>query len=638
MTALQSSAFTVRTVGTESAKPLVLVRGSRRGVVPKPTGGVTWSTDGSLLAFAGSEGKRSGIYTVRADGSGLRFLRGTRGGSNPVFSPDGRLIAFSREHLGKDLFFGTTPWVARVDGSRARRLAPWRDGVEYLPSSFSPDGSALAVTRSKIFDSDRSAALLFELDGRGGRRPLVRFPASEPIFSPDGSQVVLVRLSVLRRRNVRSLHRDLFLVDASGANVRRLTDTRWIAEAHPSWDPSGQRIAFTSFHISRNPFEALFDELLPFGNSIVQVNADGTCRTKLISPPGAAVFGVQWQPGQGREARRIECGAEPVSHVPDGPRLAVMKFNLPLFRFDLETVDPTGAQPFALAGGGEWRRPLPGFAAPAWSPDGSRIVFSGWARRLFGGPRGTRLYVSQSDGTLLRPLRGTHGADEPVFAPDGETVAFARYRFRESRERQGKKEFVARGASIWFVDLGGGVPRRVTSPRRGLYLYPTSFSPDGSTLLATREDGSRAPEAVAMKLSAGNIKTVARRAFNPTYSPGGHRIAFVRERSVKHGNGNDDTTTDLFTVKADGGGLHRLTSGRKDDYFPSWDPSGERIAFVRYRPEVTERDEIGIGSAVMEVNADGTCLRTVLRPSRYAAFYGTTWQPGPGREAGRIVC
>ena len=84
--------------------------------------------------------------------------------------------------------------------------------------------------------------------------------------------------------------------------------------------------------------------------------------------------------------------------------------------------------------------------------------------------------------------------------------------------------------------------------------------------------------------------------------------------------------------------MRRLTSGPKDDVFQSWDPSGKRIAFVRYRPEETESDEIGIGSAIMEVNADGSCLRPVLTPSRGIAFYGVAWQPGPGREAGRIAC
>jgi hypothetical protein len=81
-----------------------------------------------------------------------------------------------------------------------------------------------------------------------------------------------------------------------------------------------------------------------------------------------------------------------------------------------------------------------------------------------------------------------------------------------------------------------------------------------------------------------------------------------------------------------------LTSSPGSDYSQSWDPSGERLAFVRYLPEWLEPEELGYGSAVMQVNADGSCLGVVLRPSLYVAFFGVAWQPGSGREAGRIEC
>ncbi len=35
---------------------------------------------------------------------------------------------------------------------------------------------------------------------------------------------------------------------------------------------------------------------------------------------------------------------------------------------------------------------------------------------------------------------------------------------------------------------------------------------------------------------------------------------------------------------------------------------------------------------------EGTSLRTVLKPARNTAFYSAEWQPGAGREAGRIAC
>lgn len=313
--------------------------------------------------------------------------------------------------------------------------------------------------------------------------------------------------------------------------------------------------------------------------------------------------------------------------APEGPRVAVIKWDVFAGRFVLETVDRNGAQPLRLAGGGERTRPLPEiFEAPAWSPDGSTIAFVGVSRGLEAGPRGDRLYVVGADGRGLRPLLGTHGSSWPVFTPDGSSIAFTRYGHR--------------GASIWLAGLAGGAPRRLTPVHRGTYLFPGSFSPDGSTLLATRFAGRGPEEIVALHLDTGEIATVLRDAGTPTFSPDGTRIALVRWRPLKRRDGTRTVTSDLFTVGADGTGLRRLTKTRyQEEAFPSWNPSGERLAFVRYLPERVENEflEVGIGASVMQMNADGTCPKEILKPS-IEAIYGAAWQPGPGRDAGRIPC
>lgn len=94
---------------------------------------------------------------------------------------------------------------------------------------------------------------------------------------------------------------DLFVMNVDGSGELQLTETPgW--EMSPSWDPSGQRIVFQR----RLNVESELAEM-DFGNSILQVNADGTCLTKILSSPGAAYVHPAWRPGPGRGAGLIAC-------------------------------------------------------------------------------------------------------------------------------------------------------------------------------------------------------------------------------------------------------------------------------------------------------------------------------------------
>jgi len=288
---------------------------------------------------------------------------------------------------------------------------------------------------------------------------------------------------------------------------------------------------------------------------------------------------------------------------PAGPRLAVVKETRKPRRVKLLTVDPNGRAPVRIAGGQEWGGPVEGFGRIAWRPDGAEIAFQGVGS----------IFLAKADGSGARELNIAN-AERPVFAPDGRTMAFTRFSGRE--------------ATIWTIDLASGAQRQLTPARRGVEYVGSSFSPDGATLLATRIDNKHAgrPALMALDLDTGGMTRLLGNGFSPIYAPDGSKIALFRE--VGH-----PLASDLFVMNVESGSLRRLTrTPHKEELLESWDPSGKRIAFARFR-----RRHLEWASSVVQINADGTCEAEVLA-SRRTVFYGVAWQPGSGREAGRIRC
>ncbi len=315
-----------------SAKSLDLVSVNRNGGHPLRLAGggrnsrpfldvfssLSWSADGSTLAFSGIVRFEKGddheaiekIFTVRADGSGLRAIRGSHEGLGPVLSPDGRTVAFTRlidretpTTVGgrewKEGFHGSSVWTVDLLTGARRQLTPWRPELRYAASSFSPDGSTLLATYENPVLLDESQPVALALDGGISRRILD--DGSEAMYSPDGSKIALVRRIEEYGRNPQE-NTDLFVVDADGTGLRRLTRTPGRVELSPSWDPSGERLAYVRLPAVRS-------EDAPFGYRIplMQVNADGSCETKVVSAFRTFFFAPAWQPGPGRGAGRIEC-------------------------------------------------------------------------------------------------------------------------------------------------------------------------------------------------------------------------------------------------------------------------------------------------------------------------------------------
>lgn len=306
-------------------------------------------------------------------------------------------------------------------------------------------------------------------------------------------------------------------------------------------------------------------------------------------------------------------------------------------RFELLTSAPNGSDRRLIAGGGKKVDPLPfPFSAPTWSGDGTRVAFVG----LSGGDQKSRhlnIYLAAADGTQLEKVPGTREGFYPVLSPDGRFLAFAR------------EATVFQGVSVWLLDLDMGTVRQLTPWRKNFFEYPSSFGPDGSTLAISRTLHRRnRPDlyfAVALRLDGSGSTFLARHAREPVYSPDGTKLALIsigrtRTRTIEDRDGKVTftfTETDLGVANADGSGLTKLTHTGVLEAQPSWDPSGQRLAYIQLRADGREASFLGFGDSIMEINADGTCRTRILGYPR-AALFGVTWQPGPGREAGPIAC
>ncbi|HXS47368.1 MAG TPA: hypothetical protein VN756_07885 [Solirubrobacterales bacterium] len=342
--------------------------------------------------------------------------------------------------------------------------------------------------------------------------------------------------------------------------------------------------------------------------------------------------------------------APALADVPAGPRLAFLQFSYRPSALTVGTSDATLGEQVTVAGGGTGVRPLPyPLSGPAWSPDGSLIAFSGMRGPVaeIQQPRNRRIFLVEADGGSLRPIPGTRGGFGPVFSPDGRSIAFAKTVRKRLQAHGPFGRPVWKGTTVWSVGLDGGGLKQLTKWENGVEDLPSSFSPDRSVLGLTHRDVFRdRADATALRLDGRGSYVLSANASWPRFSPDGSRIAFLGIRRI--GNTSccelgDGFSVDLFTMDVDRSSRLRLTdTPAKAERPASWDPSGERLAYTT-KSAPTERTSGDLEGSVMQINADGSCLSRLSasaprKGGHSLILYNPAWQPGPGREAGRIAC
>lgn len=219
---------------------------------------------------------------------------------------------------------------------------------------------------------------------------------------------------------------------------------------------------------------------------------------------------------------------------------------------------------------------------PAWSPNGEWVAFQ---RAFTKAPElGTRLFVVSSYGKEMHALTPTTNLavidQHPAWSPDGSTIVF-------SSNRAGHFE-------LYMVKATGTGLVRLTYTNVGTENLEPAWSPDGQSIAFVRRQWSIGPEIPSIptnsiyKLSFTNSVVqrvtsppMGRSDGQPAWSADSRQIAFESNRT-----GNWDIYIINRTLSTTS--LMRVTSSKYAELHPTWAPYGNQIALISDRTGATE--------------------------------------------------
>ncbi len=458
------------------------------------------------------------MWVADLDGKNVRRLTSDTGiESHPVFSPDGKTIAFSAQYEGN-----TDVYTIPVEGGSPKRLT-WHPGVD-LVRGFTPDGKAVVFSSPRSVFTNRYAQL-FTVPLAGGMPTQLPMPNGvQASFAADGERIAYTPIA---DRSAQWKHyrggtsSRIWALRKSDNSVVQIPqpegrcndmDPNWVGDAiYFRSDRAGEFNLFA--YDTRDQKVRQLTKYADF--PVTDVGAGGG---KLVYEQAGYLhlydpvkeedkrltIGVAADLGEARP--RFVKGAKYIRNAALSPSGARAVFE---FRGEIVTVPAEKGDPRNLTNS-------PGVhdRSPAWSPDGKAVAY-------FSDEGGEyQLYVRAADGKgkpKAYPLDGAGFYESCVWAPDGKKLAF-----------------IDNSNALYWIDLESGKVKKVATEAlygpTGLRTLRPAWAPDSQWLAYTLGNKAAYHTVYAHDLAAGKSQAITdgfSDAVDPVFDATGKYLYFL---------------------------------------------------------------------------------------------------------------
>lgn len=520
---------------------------------------ISVSPDGKHLVFD----LLGDIYQIPVTGGEAKPLaQGIAWQMQPVYSPDGKHIAFTSDADG-----GDNIWIMDADGSNPRTVTTETFRLLNSPA-WSPDSQYL-VGR-KHFTASRSLGAgevwLYHVAGGEGvkltERPNDEKDLGEPAYSPDGRYIYFSQddtpgktfhyskdsvngIYKIKRYDTKTGDIEI-LIEGTGGAIR------------PTPSPDGTKLAY----IKRDDFQSSLYLLDLKSGETTKLYGDldrdmqetwaihGVYPTMAWTQDNKDIF--FWAKGK---INRLNVANKTVTNIPFSVKTQLEVQPSVRFKQDIDKdvfdvkmlrmaqVSPDGSKVAFEALGKIWLKTLPDGKMsrltelgndieeiyPQWSRDGKNIVFTTWNDQ----DQGTVQVISAKGGKVKQLTTEPGKYVEPTFSPDGELVVYRKTQGGHLTPRTWSQE-----PGLYKVDLKTKQNKKISAEG-----YQAQFGASADRIFFMNTGDNDTPQLASINLDGFDkrVHYSSKHATEFRVSPDGEQLAFAERFKVwvtpfaKHG-------------------------------------------------------------------------------------------------------